>query len=152
MSETMSGGQFLTPAEARQYATDRLIGQRTLLALRIVAITSAVVFVTIGILTDPRSENPIIDSLALGLVTMEVWVLLAVAGLIAMIVCRRPARRQVLWLREAINASAILPILAGGTGLAVGFYHRAPVAIVICGVALVCGMATMVLHYVWRAR
>lgn len=151
-SGTASSGRLLTSAEARQAAADRQIGERTLLALRLVMIISLVVFVTIGILTDPRSDDPIIDSLSLGLVTLEVWILPGIAGLIAVIACRRPARHQVDWLTYTIFCSGAAGAIPGVVGLAVGFYHLALVAIAVCGIALICGLSTLVLLRVWRVR
>lgn len=140
-----SGRQSLTPVEARQDAHDRLVGQRTLLALRIVAIITAVVFGTAGILTDPDIGGGLIESEFIRLLGVQIFTLLGIAGLAAVIVCRRPARRQVFWLTESIIAAGWLPILAGGIGLIAGF-------IVVPAVALISGLTTLVLLYVWRAR
>ncbi len=55
------------------------------------------------------------------MLAVQIFALLGVAGLIAVIVCRRPARRQVFWLTESIIAAGWLAVLAGGIGLIAGF-------------------------------
>lgn len=140
----VSGGWHPTPAEARQEAADRLVGRRTLLALRVAAIVTAVVFGTVGILTDP-DIGPVIESESVRILALEVFALLGVTGLVAVIVCRRPARRQVFWLREAISAAGGLPILMGGIGLLGGFR-------IVLAVAVISGVTTLVLQYRWRER
>lgn len=62
-------------------------------------------------LSDPKIGG--IKSRTLDMMVPAAWVLPAVTVLVVIIVCRRPARRQVYWLRESINAAAILGILAG---------------------------------------
>ncbi len=81
-----------------------------------------------------------------------VWVLPSAAALVAVIVCRRPARRQVFMLVPTINIAAGAGVLVGGMGVAAGLYGAPPVAVVICGVAVVSGLATLVLQYVFRIR
>ena len=85
----------------------------------------------------------------MGIVSVEIWVLPAIASLVAIIICRRPARRRVYYLRECINAAGVLGLLAGGIGLTGGL-DRPPYALAIFGVALVCGLTTLILHFIWR--
>lgn len=133
-----------TPEQARQEAADRRAGERTLLALRVVAIITVVVFAALGILTDP-DVGPVIESPSVRILSLEIFALLGVAGLVAVIVCHRPARRRVFWLRESIVAAGGLSILNGGIGLIGGF--RIGLA-----AALITGVATLILLYVWRER
>ncbi len=144
----VSGSRFLTPAEARREAGDRVAGQRTLLALRIIVIIAAVVFVVMGMVTDPDIGG--VESDSLRLLEFTGFTLLGVTGLIAAIVCRRPARRQVFWLTESIIAAGGLAILVGGIGLIGDLDAVLPT--VVFAVAVVSGLTTLVLLYVWRAR
>ncbi|MGI9001322.1 MAG: hypothetical protein ACR2GH_06605 [Pseudonocardia sp.] len=115
-----------------------------MLALRVVAIITVVVFAALGILTDP-DVGPVIESPSVRILSLEIFALLGVASLVAVIVCRRPARRRVFWLRESIVAAGGLSILNGGIGLIGGF--RIGLA-----AALITGVATLILLYVWRER
>ena len=108
-----TGGRFLTPAEARQDAADRLVGRRTLLALRVVLVVTGLVWGTAYLLIHPDVGR--IDSPVLTLVAVEVWVLPPIAALIAIIVCRRPARRQMWGMREGINVGGGMGVLEGGS-------------------------------------
>lgn len=145
----VSAGWHPTPAEARQEAADLLVGRRTLLALRVAAIVTAVVFGTVGILTDP-DIGPVIESKSVRTIGVGAFALLGIAGLAAVVVCRRPARRQVFWLRESIIAAGWLPILAGTIGVIGDLDGPLPTAVF--AVALISGLTTLVLLYVWRAR
>lgn len=145
---TINDSRFLTPVESRQDAADRLVGRQTLLALRITVICTAVLFATFGILADPDIVG--LQSRYIGMATGAVWVLPGVAGLVAVIVCRRPARRQVDWLTHSIFCSGWAAIAAGGMGVAAGFYGAPLVMVAVCGVSVVCGIATLVLLYLWR--
>jgi hypothetical protein len=147
-SAAPGGGRFLTPAQARQDAADRLVGRRTLLALRLIAIITAIVFAALGMATDPDIGG--IESELLRLLMGAAFAALGVAGVVAVIVCRRPARRQVFWLTESIMAAGWLAILAGGIGL-IGNLDG-PVPTVVFGTAIISGLATLVLLYIWRAR
>ncbi|MCA1676443.1 MAG: hypothetical protein LC799_31150 [Actinobacteria bacterium] len=140
----VSDGLPPSPAQARQEAADLRVGERTLLALRVVAILTVVVYATIGILTDP-DVGPVIESPSVRILALEVFALLGVAGLVAVIVCRRPARREVFWLRESIAAAGGLPVLAGGLGLLGGFRP-------VLALSLITGLTTLLLLYVWRER
>lgn len=146
---TLSSGPFLTPIEARQDAADRLVGRRCLLALRIAAVIAAAMFGTMGVLK------------TVGMVTAESYgigvgggfALLGVTGLVAVITCRRPARRQVDGLTSGgIVPAGWLPVLIGGIGLAAGLYEGRLTLAVVDGVAVASGLATLVLLSVWRAR
>jgi hypothetical protein len=142
-----SGGS-MTPVEARRDAADRLVGQQALQAIHVAAITAVLILTTCGMLSDPKVGG--IKSRTLDMMIPAAWVLPAVTALVVIIVCRRPVRRQVYWLRESINAAAILGILAGGIGVV---SQHAPFALtVVCGVTLVCSVTTLVLHYLWRTQ
>lgn len=144
----LSGGQFLTPAEARHEAADRVVGQRALLALRITAVIAAVVFAVMGMVTDPDIGG--VESDSLRLLEFAGFALLGVAGLVAVILCRLPARRQVFWLTESLIAAGGLPILVGTLGLIGDLDGVLPTVVFV--VAVVSGLTTLVLLYVWRAR
>ncbi len=145
---TLSSGQFLTPVEVRQDAADRLVGRRCLLALRIAAVTAAVTFATMGILKTVGVATA--ESYSIGVVTG--FALLGVTGLVAVIACRRPARRQVDGLTlGGIVPAGWLPVLIGGIGLVGGLNEGRLALAVTCSVAVVSGLATLVLLYVWRA-
>ncbi|MGH3874369.1 MAG: hypothetical protein ACRDSR_23190 [Pseudonocardiaceae bacterium] len=146
----VDAGGSLSPAEASRDAADRLLGQRALLALRAVAIVAVIVFAVCGILVDPDIVG--IESRYLGATTAAVWVLPSVAALVVMIVCRRPACRQVFWLREVINVTAGTGVLAGGIGVIAGFYGAPPALVVLCWISVLSGVATFVLHYTFRTR
>ena len=139
---------MVTPAEARQDTADRVVGQRALLALRIAVIIAAVVFLVMGMVTDPDIGG--VESDSLRLLEFTGFTLLGVTGLIAAIVCRRPARRQVFWLTESIIAAGGLAILVGGIGLIGDLDAVLPT--VVFAVAVVSGLTTLVLLYVWWAR
>lgn len=148
-SAPIGDDQTLTQTAACQDATDRLVGQRTLLILRVIAILTTIVFCAIGMLAEPRGLG-IIEYASIGMVAAAVWALPAVAALVAAIVCRRPQRR-VDGMTPSVIASTMLPIIAGGIGLAVG--QNEPLALVVaCGVALACGLSAAVLYYRWRAQ
>ncbi len=149
-SGSVDAGGSPSPVDARRDAADRLVGRRALFALQVVAIITVIIFATCGMLVDPHIGG--IESRFLGAAVGAVWALPSVASLVVMIVCRRPACRQVFGLREAITAAAVLGAFAGGMGVAAGFYGAPPVAVVICGVAVVSGLATLVLHYIFRIR
>lgn len=144
----VSGSRSLTPAEARHEAADRVVGQRTLLALRIVVIIAAVVFAVMGMVTDPDIGG--VESDSLRLLEFTGFALLGVAGLVAVILCRQPARRQVFWLTESIIAAGGLPILVGAMGLIGDLDAVLPT--VVFAIAVVSGLVTLVLLYTWRAR
>lgn len=139
---------MVTPAEARQETADRVVCQRALLALRIVVIIAAVMFLVMGVVTDPDIGG--VESDSLRLLEFAGFALLGVAGLVAVILCRRPARRQVFWLTESIIAAGGLPILVGGIGLIGDLDGALPTAVF--AVAVLSGLTTLVLLYVWRAR
>ncbi len=148
-SATISDDRTLTQAAACQNAADRLVGQRTLLILRVIGILTTIVFCAIGILAEPRGLG-IIEYTSIGIVAAAVWALPGVAALVAVIVCRRP-RRRVNGMTQSVIASTMLPIIAGGIGLAAG--RDEPLALVVaCGVALVCGLSAAIIYYRWRAR
>lgn len=145
----LGGKQSLSPSDARKDAADRRLGRRMLLILRVLAIIAAVTFGTVGILTDPEIAGGIVESEAVQALTGEAFAVLGVAGLGAMIFCRRPACQQVPWLKEAITASGVLAIIVGGIGLVSdmdGIYS------VVFAVSVVSGLTTLILRYVWRVR
>ncbi len=144
----VSGNRSLTPAEARREAADRVVGRRTLLALRIVVIIAAVVFLVMGMVTDPDIGD--VESDSLRLLEFAGFALLGVAGLVAVILCRRPARRDVFWLTESIIAAGGLSILVGAIGLIGDLDGVLPT--VVFAVTVVSGLTTLVLLYTWRAR
>ncbi len=144
----LSGGQSLTPAEARRDAADRVVGQRTLLALRIAAVIAAVVFAVLGMVTDP--DIGAVESDSLRLLEFVGFTLLGLTGLVAVIVCRHPARRQVPWLTQSIIAAGWLPVLTGGVAL-FGNLDGA-LATTVFVVSVVSGLTTLILLYAWRAR
>lgn len=138
------------PWQPASVEADQAVGRRTLLALRIVAVIAAIAFGTMGILTDPDIGIELGGPQAFVLVVGLAFALLGVTGTVAAIICRRPARRQVYWLSEAIAAAGGAPILIGGIGLAAG--HDAPLSTAVLVMALLSGLTTLVLLYIWRAR
>lgn len=147
---SVDAGSSLSPVEARRDAVDRLLGRRALRALQTIGIVAAIIFVTCGMLVDPHIGG--VKSKYLAAAVAAVWVLPSVAALVVIIVCRRPGCRQAYGMREAINAGAGAGVLSGAMGVAARHYGEPLVALVICEGAGVCGLATMVLHYVFRIR
>lgn len=144
----LGSGQSLTPAEARQEAADRVAGRRALLALRIVAVITAVLFAVMGMVTDP--DIGAVESDSLRLLEFSGFALLGVTGLVAVIVCRRPACRQVFWLTQSIISAGLLPLLVGV--LALFGDLDGVLADTVFGVSGFSGLTTLILLYVWRAR
>lgn len=159
-SGSVDAGGSLSPAEARRDASDRLVGRRAMISLRIVMVVTVIMCTTFGMLVDPVIGG--IDSRFLRAAMVTVWVLPSITALVVIIVCRRPARRQVFaipqrfvivfGMREAINFSAWTGVVMGGIGVVASHYGEPLVAVVICGVSVVCGLATLVLHYAFRER
>ncbi|MGH3771998.1 MAG: hypothetical protein ACRDRW_11485 [Pseudonocardiaceae bacterium] len=149
-SGSVDTGGSLSPVEARRDAADRLVGQRTLLALRIAMIVTVIIFTICGILVDPDIVG--IKSRSLGAATAAVWVLPSVTALVAVVLCRRPARRQTFLLVASSNIAAVMGVVMGGVGVAAGLYGSPPAFVLICGVALASGLATLVLQYAFRVR
>lgn len=144
----LSSGQTLTPAQARREAADRVVGRQVLLALRIVAIIAAVLFGVMGMITDP--DIGAVESDSLRLWEFTGFAVLGVAGLVAVIVCRRPACRQVYWLTQSIISAGFLPLLMGVVPLFGDL--DGILATTVFGVAAVSGATTLILLYVWRTR
>lgn len=144
----LEGRQALTPDEARREAADRVVGRRTLLALRIIAVITAVLFGAMGMVTDP--DIGAVESDSLRLLEFAGFPLLGVAGLVAVILCRRPARRQVYWLTRSIISAGVLTMGTGG----IGFLGDPDgvLANTVFGVSAVSGLTTLILLYVWRTR
>lgn len=154
VSDRSGGGEaasgrspFLSPEQARQDAADRRVGRVVLRVLQVIGVATALVFGVVLFVADPDVGG--IRSRALDMVAGAVFVLPGIAGLVATIVCRRPASQQVSWLPETVAGTGFLSALMGGVGVVGGLYGEAgapPSLVVLCGVALVSGVATMVLR------
>lgn len=148
----VSRSPCLSPDQARQDAADRLVGRRTLRALQVIGVAAAIFFGVVIFVADPGVGG--VDSRWLRSATTAVFVLPGIAGLVAAIVCRTPARQQVRWLPETVSNIGFLSVVMGGIGVTAAFYG-APGALafdVLSGVALVAGLVTMVLRrrFSWK--
>jgi hypothetical protein len=121
--------------DAAGIAADRVVGRRTLLALRVVFLAAVALFFGLGAVNAAAGRTVLTPP-------TELWALTAAAALAALLVCWRSARR-VPELTYSIAVAAAWSAFVGALGLVRGFS-------VLVVAAVAGGLLTLALLYAQR--